>query len=75
MQHKHISKEERGKIENGSSNKKIAEALVRSASTIGLELKRNYGEGARSYEHERAQKLTDKPRKDSNGPKISEKTW
>ena len=54
---------------------KIAEELGRSASTIGRELKRNYGYGARHYEHERAQKLANKRRKESKGPKISEKTW
>ena len=72
MQHKHISKKERRKIEKltqpGSSNKRIAEELGWSASTIVRELKRN-------YEHERAQKLVDERRKDSKGPKIGEKTW
>ena len=67
MQYKHISKEERKMIEEltqaGSSNKRIAEELGSSVSTIGWELKRNYGEGARSYEHERAQNLADKCRK------------
>ena len=38
-------------------------------------MKQNYGEGARSYEHERAQKLADKRRKGSKVLKISEKTW
>ena len=38
-------------------------------------MKRNYGEGARYYEHERAQKLADKRRKASKVLKISEKTW
>ena len=79
MQYKHISKEERKMIEEltqaGSSNKRIAEELGSSVSTIGWELKRNYGEGARSYEHERAQKLADKRRKGSKVLKISEKTW
>ena len=79
MQYKHISKEERRIIEKltqaGSSNKKIAEELGRSRSTIGRELKRNYGYGARHYEHERAQKLANKRRKDSNVSKISERTW
>ena len=72
MQYKHISKEERRKIDKltqtGSSNKKIAEELGWLASTIVRELKRN-------YEHERAQKLVDKRRKNSKGPKIGEKTW
>ena len=79
MHNKHISKEERRKIDKltqtGSSNKGIAEELGWSASTIVRELKRNYGEGVRNYEHERAQKLANKRRKDSKGPKISEKTW
>ena len=38
-------------------------------------MKRNYGYGARYYEHERAQKLSDKRQKGSNVSKISEKTW
>ena len=47
----------------------------RSASTIVcLELKRNYGECVRSYEHERAQKLADKRLKESKVPKISKRT-
>ena len=50
MQYTHISKEERRMIEKlaqgGSSNKRIAEELGRSQSTIGRELKRNYGYGA-----------------------------
>ena len=79
MQYSHTSKEERRIIEEltevGSSNKKIAEERGRSVSTIGRELKRNYGYGARHYEHERAQKLANKRRKESKGPKISEKTW
>ena len=79
MQYSHISEEERRIIEKltqtGSSNKEIAEELGRSASTIGRELKRNYGYGSRCYEHERAQKLANKRRKESKGPKISEKTW
>ena len=78
MHYKHISKEERKMIgeltQAGSSNKKIAEELGRSRSTIGLELKWNYGEGTLSYEHERAQKLADKCRKRSKVSKISEKT-
>ena len=57
IQYKYIAKEERRKIEKltqaGSSNKKIAEGLGRSVSTIGRELKRNYGYGAWSYEHNR----------------------
>ena len=53
---------------------KIAEGLGRSVSTIGRELKRNYGYGAWNYEHKRVQKLANKRRKDSKGLKISEKT-
>ena len=72
-------KEERRRIEEltqaGSSNKKIAEELGRNRSTIGRELKRNYGYGARHYEHERAQKLANKRRKGSKGPRIREKVW
>ena len=78
MQYKHISKEERRIIEKltqvESSNKKISEELGESASTIGRELKRNYGEGARYYEHMQAQKLANKRRKGSKVLKISEKT-
>ena len=79
MQYKHISEEERRIIEKltqaGSSNKKIAEELGQSRSTIGRELKRNYGEGARYYEHMRAQKLSEKRRMGSKGPRIREKIW
>ena len=38
-------------------------------------MKQNYGEGTRSYEHERAQKLADKRRKDSKEPRITERSW
>ena len=67
--YKHISEWERKRIEEltqaGSSNKEIAEALGRSTSTIGRELKRNHGYGARSYDSERAQKLAKQWRKNS----------
>jgi len=57
----HISEWERKVIERlvqpGSSNKAIAAILKRSISTIGRELKRNYGYCARSYNGERAQEL------------------
>ena len=79
MQYKHISKEERRIIEEltevGSSNKKIAEELGRSASTIGRELKRNFGYSTRCYDQRQAQKLAAKCRKELKRPKISEKTW
>ena len=75
----HISEEERKVIERlvqaGSSNKAIAALLRRSASTIGRELKRNYGYGARSYNSERAQELAEQRRKDSKESQISEKIW
>ena len=75
----HISEWERKVIEKltqaGNSNKAIAAILGRSTSTIGRELKRNYGYGARSYDSERAQKLSEQRRKDSKGPRISEKIW
>ena len=75
----HISEWERKIIEEltqaGSSNKAIAAILKRSVSTIGRELKRNYGYGARSYDGERAQELAEQRRKDSKEPWISEKTW
>ena len=76
MQYSHISKEECGMIEKltqaGSANKKIAEELGRSRSTIGRELN---GSGARYYGHERAQKLSDKRRKDLKGLRLREKVW
>ena len=79
MTYKHISKEDRRRIEAltqaGSTNKEIAVIIGKSISTIGLELKRNSGHGARCYDCERAQKLTEKQRKDSKEPKISEKIW
>ena len=59
----------------GSTNKEIAAIIGVSKSTIGRELKRNGGYGARCYDCERAQKLTEKRRKDSKEPKISEKIW
>ena len=79
MQYRHISKEERKRIEeltqDGNTNKEIAEELGRSKSTIGRELKRNWVYGARGYKHERAQELTETRRKCSKSPRISEKTW
>ena len=79
MTYNHISKEDRRRIEAltqaGSTNKEITAVLGKSACTIGRELKRNSWHGARCYDCERAQKLTEKRRKDSKGPKISEKTW
>ena len=79
MTYNHISKDNRRRIEAlaqaGSTNKEIAAIIGVSASTIGRELKRNGGYGARHYDCERAQKLTEKRRKDSKEPKISEKTW
>ena len=79
MQYRHISKEERKRIEkltqDGNINKEITEELGRSISTIGRELKRNWVYGARGYKHERAQELTETRRKDSKSPRISEKTW
>ena len=75
----HISEWERKAIERmvqtGNSNKGIAKALERSVSTIGRELKRNYGYGARVYDGERAQKLAEQRRQDSKEPQISEKIW
>ena len=77
--YKHISEKDRRTIEAltqaGSTNKEIAVIIGKSISTIGLELKRNSGHGARCYDCERAQKLTEKQRKDSKEPKISEKIW
>ena len=56
MTYNHISKEDRRRIEAlvqaGSTNKKIAALLGTSVSTIGRELKRNSGHGARSYDCE-----------------------
>ena len=62
-------------MQAGNSNKAIAAILKRSTSTIGREWKRNYGYGARNYDSERAQKLAKQHRKDSKGPRISEKIW
>ena len=77
--YKHISRRERKRIQeltqDGKTNKEIAEELGRSISTIGRELKRNWGYGARWYKHERAQELNDERRKASKSPLISEKTW
>ena len=79
MTYNHILKEDRRRIEAltqaGSTNKEITAVLGKSVSTIGRELKRNGGYGARCYDCERAQKLTEKWRKDSKEPKIIEKTW
>ena len=79
MTYNHILKEDRRRIEAltqaGSTNKEITAVLGKSVSTIGRELKRNGGYGARCYDCERAQKLTEKRRKDSKEPKIIEKTW
>ena len=44
-------------------------------STIGRELKRNYGYSARSYNSERAQELSEQRRKDSKELQVSEKIW
>ena len=79
MTYNHISREDRRRIEAltqaGSTNKEIAAIIGVSASTIGRELKRNGGHGARHHDCERAQKLAEKRWKDSKGPKISGKTW
>ena len=78
-EYNHLSKWEHKRIEeltqDGNSNKEIAWRLGRSVSTIGRELKRNYGYGARSYDSERAQKLAKQRRQDSKEPRISEKIW
>ncbi len=75
----HIPEWERKRIEEltqaGSSNKRIAWELGRSTSTIGRELKRNYGHGAWWYNCERAQRLSEERRKNSKVPRISEKIW
>ena len=77
--YKHISKRERKRIQeltqDRKTNKEIAEELGRSISTIGRELKRNWGYGARWYKHDRAQEFADERRKASKSPRISEKTW
>ena len=79
MTYNHISETDRRRIEAltqaGSSNKEIDVMIGKSVSTIWRELKRNSWYGTRCYDCERAQKLTEKRRKDSKGPKISEKTW
>ena len=52
MTYNHISKEDRRRIEAltqaGSTNKEITAVLGKSVSTIGRELKRNGGYGART---------------------------
>ena len=57
----HISEKDRRKIEaltqDGSSNKEIASIIGVSKSTIGRELKRNGGYGARCYDCERKEKI------------------
>ena len=73
----HISEKGRRSIEAltqaESSNKEIAAIIGVSKSTTGQELKRNGGDCARCYDCERAQGLSEKRRKESKGPKISEK--
>ncbi len=76
--YKHLSKEERYTIEklmqSQKSNRAIAKILGRSISTIGREIKRNWG-GESRYNHGRAQSRAASRRKDSSQPRISEKTW
>ena len=62
-------------VQAGNSNKEIAKALEWSVSTIGRELKRNYGYCARSYNSERAQELSKQQRQNSKVSQISEKIW
>jgi len=66
MRHKHLSREERHYIEleikSGSSQKKIAEALGRSQSSISRELKRNRGK--RGYRYKQADQFAQARHKD-----------
>ena len=74
-----ISEKDRRRIEaltqSGSTNKEIAAIIEVSKITLGRELSRNSVYCARCYDCERAQKLSEKRRRDSKGPKISAKTW
>ena len=75
--YKHISREERKLIEvwvqAGNSNKSIAEAIWRSASTILWEIRRNYPNGI--YRASVAQRKAEARRVCSKKLIISEKIW
>ena len=78
MKRKHLSLEERSIIERlvqeGKSNKAIAEVLGRSKSTIGLELERNcWRLGCRAYRSEVAESIAKKRRKHERKSRIAVK--
>ena len=77
---KHLSLEERSIIERlvqeGKSNKAIAETLSRSKSTIGRELERNcWRLKCREYRSEVADGVAKKRRRHERKSRISEKIW
>ena len=77
---KHLSLEERSIIERlvqeGKSNKAIAEVLDRSKSTIGRELERNcWRFRCREYRSETADEVAKKRRKHERKSRISEEIW
>ena len=77
---KHLSLEERSIIERlvqeGKSNKAIAEVLDRSKSTIGRELERNcWRLKCREYRSEVADGVAKKRRRHERKSRISEKIW
>ena len=80
MKRNHLSLEERSKIERlvqeGKSNKAIAEVLERSKSTIGRELERNcWRLKCREYRSKVADGIAKKRRRHERKSRISEKIW
>ena len=80
MKRNHLSLEERSIIERlvqeGKSNKAIAEVLDRSKSTIGRELERNcWNLKHREYQSKEADGVAKKRRRHERKSRISEKIW
>ena len=80
MKRKHLSLEERSIIERlvqeGKSNKAIAEVLERSKSTIGRELERNcWNLKHREYQSKVADGVAKKRRRHERKSRISEVVW